>query len=211
MNRYAIYYLPPPGPLARFGAEWLGWDPVEGKRVSHPLSVDALVTEPRRYGLHGTLKAPFRLIGPQADLEVAVEDLSRRLSPVWAGPLRISRIGRFLALVPQGDQTALNNLAARIVTFLDPFRAPLTEAEIARRKPESLTPRQRELLDQWGYPFVMEEFRFHITLTGPCDVAPEALEPRLAPLLPDDFGIHEICLMGEDDLGRFHLLRRFPI
>lgn len=211
MQRYAIYYMPPPGPLARFGAEWLGWDPEAGVRLSHPLSMDALVAEPRKYGLHGTLKAPFRLAGTQAELETAIADLANRLSPAWPGNLKVTRIGRFLALVPQGDMTALNDMAAQIVAFLDPFRAPLTEKEIARRKPESLSPRQRELLDRWGYPYVMEEFRFHITLTGPCDLAPEVMEPRVAPVLPAEFGIEEICLVGEDDDGYFHLLRRYPI
>ncbi|MDB6452953.1 DUF1045 domain-containing protein [Falsirhodobacter sp. 20TX0035] len=211
MTRYAIYYLPPPGPLARFGAEWLGWDPEAGVRLSHPLSVDALVAEPRKYGFHGTLKAPFRLLGPEADLEVAVADLAHRLRPVWPGPLKVERLGSFLALVPQGDQTELNETAALIVRFLEPFRQPLTEAEIARRKPERLTPKQRELLDAWGYPFVMEEFRFHMTLTGPCDMQPEALEPLIQPALPAEFGIDSICLMKEDREGRFHLLRRYPI
>lgn len=211
MKRYAIYYLPPPGPLSRFGAEWLGWDPEAGVRLSHPLSIDALVAEPRKYGLHATLKAPFRLIGTQEELETAVADLSHRLSPVWPGNLKVVKIGRFLALVPQGDQTALNDMAARIVDFLEPFRAPLNDKEIARRKPERLTERQRTLLDRFGYPYVMEEFRFHITLTGPCDLEPEALEPRVTPVLPAEFGIHEICLMGEDDDGYFHLIRRYPI
>ena len=35
-----------------------------------------------------------------------------------------------------------------------------------RRRPETLSPRQRELLHRRGYPFVMEEFRFHPRLTG---------------------------------------------
>lgn len=211
MKRYAIYYMPPPGPLARFGAEWLGWDPEAGMRLSHPISQAALVADPQKYGLHATLKAPFRLVGSQAGLEMAVADLANRLSPVWPGNLQVERIGQFLALVPQGDPTRLKDMVGRIVSFLDPFRAPLTEQEIARRNPARLTLRQRELLDRWGYPYVMEEFRFHITLTGPCDLAPEVLEPRLASVLPPEFRIEEICLMGEDDDGMFHLLRRYPI
>jgi hypothetical protein len=52
-----------------------------------------------------------------------------------------------------------------VVTGLDAFRAPLTGAEFARRRPDALTPRQRELLKAWGYPYVLAEFRFHLTLT----------------------------------------------
>ncbi|WP_045392459.1 DUF1045 domain-containing protein [Falsirhodobacter sp. alg1] len=211
MKRYAIYYLPPPGPLATFGAEWLGWDPVRGVRVAQPMSTDALVAQPRKYGLHATLKAPFRLDGTQQDLEAAVSELARSLSPVWPGELAVSQIGRFLALVPQGDQAGLNDLAAQVVETLDPFRAPLTDGEIARRHPERLSERQRALLDRWGYPFVMEEFRFHITLTGPTDMTADAMVPMVAPVLPAKFGIHEICLVGEGDDGMFRLIRRYPI
>ncbi|QUS37002.1 DUF1045 domain-containing protein [Falsirhodobacter algicola] len=211
MKRYAIYYLPPPGPLAEFGARWLGWDPQTGARHPLPPEQEALTAAPRRYGLHATLKAPFRLAGTKADLMAAVGDLAARLSPVAPGDLTVRRIGRFLALVPGGDTGPLNAMAARIVQDLDPFRAPLTEADRARRNPERLTPAQRTLLDRWGYPFVMEEFRFHITLTGPCDLEPDALAPRLAPVLPAPFTLSDICLMGEDAEGFFHLLRRYPI
>lgn len=211
MQRFAIYYLPPPGPLARFGAEWLGWDPVTGTRLAKPLAQDALVAKARKYGLHGTLKAPFHLLGTQQELETAVADLSNRLRPAWTGPLKLTRIGRFLALVPTGDMSALNDLAAHTVSFLEPFRAPLTEADVARRNPDALTPHQRDLLMKWGYPYVMDEFRFHITLTDACDLEPEALMPQIAPALPTEFGITEICLMGEDERGMFHLLRRYPL
>ncbi|MCJ8140778.1 DUF1045 domain-containing protein [Falsirhodobacter halotolerans] len=210
-TRYAIYYVPPPGPFARWGAEWLGWDAEAGCRLSHPLSTDALVAPARKYGFHATLKAPFRLVGPPEDLEAAVNDLAHRLSPVFPGALGLARLGTFLALVPQGDTRALNDLAGQVVAFLDPFRAPLTEAEIAHRKPERLTPKQRLLLDRWGYPKVMEEFRFHMTLTGPCDLAPEALAPHLEPVLPDPFTVDSLCLMGEGEDGMFRLIRRYPL
>jgi Protein of unknown function (DUF1045) len=90
----------------------------------------------------------------------------------------------------------------------------LTPAEIARRRPETLTPRQRALLDVWGYPYVMEEFQFHLTLTGPLSAADlattaEALAPHLLPILPRPFALQEFCLCGEDDGGMFHIIRRY--
>ena len=99
---------------------------------------------------------------------------------------------------------------------LDALRAPLTPAEIAKRRPERLNPRQRELLAAWGYPYVIEEFRFHLTLS---DDLPEAeaedlaavLGPWLAPDLPRPFGITDLCLFGEDQAGRFHLLERHAL
>lgn len=210
-RRYAIYYAPRQGAFADLTAAWLGWDPVRGATVAHPdlpLDVAAITQTPRKYGFHGTIKPPFVPVG--TGLQAAVADLAARLAPVDLGPLALHRIGGFLALVPEGDP---RDLAATVVKELDPFRAPLTEADRARRRPDRLTPRQRELLDQWGYPWVMEEFRFHLTLTGD-DAPPEVeavLEPLLAPVLPDPFVIEDLCLFGEAEDGRFHLVHRYAL
>ncbi|MBK4216901.1 DUF1045 domain-containing protein [Paracoccus caeni] len=224
MKRYAIYYAPEPGPFAAFGAAWLGWDAENGVLVPHPeidataigLSVAELTTAPRKYGLHGTLKAPFRVQGTQADLEDGITALCAGLSPVTLEGLELADLAGFLALRPLGDLTGLNDLAARIVTGLDPHRAPLTEAEIARRKPGSLTAHQRQMLEQWGYPHVLDGFRFHITLTDslPAETLAKTrqiLRPMLEPLLPRPFVIDQICLFGEQDDGWFRLLRRYPL
>jgi hypothetical protein len=47
----------------------------------------------------------------------------------------------------------------------DAHRAPPDEAELARRRRSRLTQRQEGTLARWGYPYVMEEWRFHVTLT----------------------------------------------
>jgi hypothetical protein len=103
-----------------------------------------------------------------------------------------------------------------VVERLDPLRAPLTDAEIARRRPERLTPRQRELLDQFGYPYVMEEFRFHLTLSGRLTDDQMAMLRPLAlahfdGLQPEPFVLEDLCLFGEAADGRFHLLNRYPL
>ena len=224
-RRYAIYYAPEPGPLADFGAAWLGWDPARGAPVAHP-AIDGLpapvaeLTEtPRKYGFHGTVKPPFRLAEgtDAAALHAAAQDLCAARAPVRLAGLRLSRLGRFLALTPEGDAGALAALAGTVVRDLDSFRAPLTEAEIARRRPDRLSPAQRDLLDTWGYPYVFEEFRFHLTLTGPLPddataaAVEAALAPVLAPILPRPFTIASLCLFGEDADGRFHLLHRYAL
>ena len=122
----------------------------------------------------------------------------------------------FLALVPAGDVLGLTDIAAQVVERLDPLRAPLTEAEIARRRPERLTPRQRELLDQFGYPYVMEEFRFHLTLSGRLtDDQMTMLRPlalaHFDGLQPEPFVLEDLCLFGEAADGRFHILNRYPL
>lgn len=223
-QRFALYYVPRPGELAEATAAWLGWDiararPVAQPRLSGlPLPLADLTAAPRKYGFHGTIKAPFRL-APDVTLRAlsaACATLAEELRPVVMRGLTLSSLGGFLALTPEGDDTDLMTLGAEVVSGLDHLRAPLTADEIARRQPDRLNPRQRDLLDHWGYPFVMEEFRFHLTLTG--DLAPEVreatalvLEDWLLPILPQPFVIDDICLVGEDAAGRFHLMSRHAL
>lgn len=223
-NRYAIYYAPEPGPLADFAADWLGWDPVTGtERVPPalpglPRRAADITETPRKYGFHGTIKPPFRLADGTTGEELHAEaaTLARRLQPVTLDGLRLSRIGQFLALTPVGRTTELASLASLAVMELDGFRAPLTEAEIARRNPKSLSETQRALLRRWGYPYVMEEFRFHMTLSGKLSdedagATIDALAPVVAPLLPAPFRVDSLCLFAEADDGRFRLLHRYTL
>lgn len=223
-RRYAIYYAPRDGAFAGAVASWLGWDPVAGAAVAHPsldglpAPVETLTAEPRKYGFHGTIKAPFRLAAGvgRGDLEREVARLAARLAPVVMPGLRVAALKGFVALLPEGDEADLLELGAEIVTRLDPLRAALTGAEVAKRRPERLSARQRALLEQWGYPYVMEEFRFHLTLTGNLEEAQTqavlaVLEHWLAPVLPRPFVIEDLCLFGEDAVGRFHLLSRHAL
>ncbi|MDR5654092.1 DUF1045 domain-containing protein [Ruixingdingia sedimenti] len=224
MKRYAVYYAPRPGAFADRAARWLGHDPATGRALPQPdlpglpRPAAGLTAAPRRYGFHGTLRAPFR---PAAGMDgaavaAAVAALAARLAPVRCEGLRLENLSGFLALTPTGDTAALMALAAAVVEGTDALRAPLTAAETARRRPERLSPRQRDLLDRWGYPFVMEEFRFHLTLTDalPADTAAAAapvLAAHFAPVLPAPFAVEDLCLFGEDDAGRFHLLHRYAL
>jgi hypothetical protein len=90
-------------------------------------------------------------------------------APVTIPSLEVRRLGGFIAVVPTEPSAALADLAAATVAALDPFRAPPSEAELARRRKARLSDRQEALLMKWGYPYVMEEFRFHLTLTGRLD------------------------------------------
>src|SRR5262249_27221085 len=131
----------------------------------------AATEAPRHYGFHGTLKAPFRLAdGCDAGM------LRRALATFAAGrtsfaidALQLQDIGNFLALTPRGPAPRLNDLAAACVVEFDSYRAPPEPAEIARRQAAGLTPRQQALLARWGYPYVLDEFRFHLSLTGPVE------------------------------------------
>ncbi|MEY8880698.1 DUF1045 domain-containing protein [Donghicola sp. XS_ASV15] len=219
-KRYAIYYAPEATRFAEFGKRWLGWDPVAGCDIPHPpygLPMDDITRTPRKYGFHGTIKPPFRLargvdIGA---LHAAATALMAGMSTVRVEGLKLTRIGGFLALVPEGDTAELRAMASKVVKALDAFRAPLTDADIARRNPARLSETQLDLLHRWGYPYVMEEFRFHLTLTS--RVSPElaeqtrlVLEDTLPEVLPRPLKIRSLCLFGEADDGRFHMLHRYP-
>lgn len=222
-TRFAIYYAPRPGAFADATARWLGWDAQAGHPVAQPdlalPDLAALTAAPRKYGFHGTLKAPFQLAPgttlPQ--LTRACDALAAGLAPVTLDGLHLGLVERFLALTPTGDTHALNTLAAEVVETLEPFRAPLTEIDIARRKPDQLTMRQRRNLMIFGYPFVLDDFQFHLTLTGPLaadDAAPvrHAAQRMLAPHIAGAFHVQDLCLFGEDAITtQFHLLHRAPL
>lgn len=179
-GRYAIYFAPARhSPWWAFGAHWLGRDEAGGQPLppSCPEGMDAaafqaLTAEPRRYGFHATLKAPFRLRDRDgAALLQQLTVMARQLRPVPIGILVPVYMDGFVALVPSARNPALDNLAALCVTELEALRAPLTPEELQRRRPETLDARGRELLERYGYPRVLERFRFHMTLTGPLDAA----------------------------------------
>jgi putative phosphonate metabolism protein len=213
MKRYAIYYAPHDGRWASAAAAWLGWDVARGVAVDQPDPALAEITaDPRKYGFHATIKAPFRLREGLSydDLKTAFCTRAAQLQPVTLTGLHMVHLDGFLALIPMEPSEPLQEMAAQIVRDLDRLRAPLNASELARRRPETLTLRQRELLDSYGYPYVLEQFQFHMTLTGRTDDPSirNAANAHFDGLIPAPLVINDLCLMGEDDLGRFHLLHR---
>ncbi len=178
--RYAIYYAPEPeSVLWKFGSQVIGYDAVDGQELAVPAFAGdlserwaELVSEPRKYGFHATLKAPFHLASgvDEVTLMVAIERFAATTHAASIEGLEVATIGPFIALKPKGDAGALNALASTIVRHFEPFRAPLTDEDRARRLKSPLTERQIDYLDRFGYPYVHEEFRFHMTLTGPLHV-----------------------------------------
>ncbi|MBT3141664.1 phosphonate metabolism protein [Phaeobacter gallaeciensis] len=222
-TRYALYFAPPTGAdWTKFGASWLGWDMETGTQVAHPLLDDLPVAEitdtPRKYGLHGTMKPPFRLAKGQTveDLKQGCSDLAASTAPVHLQGLELAQLGKFLALRPIGEIALLSDLAAECVRALDRFRAPAPQAELEKRRAKGLSPAQEANLVQWGYPYVMENFKFHITLTSRLEksLLPHVLttlDTYLTPVLPIPFEVNDLALMGEDAEGRFHLIQRYPL
>jgi hypothetical protein len=183
--RCAVYFVPEVhGDWWQAGSRWLSRCAASGATYPPPViaGVEASVfqactSDPRRYGWHATLKAPFRLAAGQSLLTVqsALRDLAHRLPAFDMPPLRVNRMGSFLALVPQGDLSQIQATAAACVTELHPLAQALSEADLARRRKAPLTLEQDRLLLAWGYPWVLDEFRFHMSLTGPLnDLSPQA-------------------------------------
>jgi hypothetical protein len=120
-------------------------------------------------------------------------------------------LGRFFALKAPDENAVIRPLAAKIVQDLDRFRAPLNEAEIARRRPDRLTPAQRHMLEKWGYPHVMDQFDFHLTLTGPTkdpSTVAAQLHAHFDDVLNTPLTLDSLSLMGEDAEGRFREIER---
>jgi putative phosphonate metabolism protein len=161
--RYAIYHAAARGgALDRFGAHLLGYDAWTAPDWRE------LTQDPRKYGFHATLKAPMALAPgtTEAELIAACASFAETARPVPVITPVVDSIGGFIAVVPAEPSIELERFAADCVNAFDSFRVPLAPEDRARRDPSKLTLRQREYLDRWGYPYVMEEFRFHMTLTG---------------------------------------------
>jgi putative phosphonate metabolism protein len=213
--RYAIYFAPRrESAWWAFGCAWLGRDPITDSEVARPAiaTLDAatiahITAAPRRYGFHATLKPPFRLArGYRArDVYLQAANLAASLKATALPPLRLTEIDGFVALALAGDDAGDESaggsaLAAQCVSCFDNLRATAEAAELARRHAAGLSARQMQLLAAWGYPYVFEEFRFHLTLTGRLPQAqrrrvidalhPVVAELQAAPLLLDALTVY---------------------
>jgi len=205
-HRCAIYFAPPV--LSEWwmaGSQWLGRCARTGMSQPQPRipgvepgRFHALTADPRRYGWHATLKAPFELAPGCGldDLRAALRALCADHSRFTLPPVVAQRMDRFIALRPAQPSAALDALAADCVRRLHLLAAPLTEAELARRRRVPLTPHQDALLLQWGYPWVLDHFRFHLSLTGDIDGEAAATQAALQEAAQAWFGALPPCEVG---------------
>ncbi|RWH59331.1 MAG: DUF1045 domain-containing protein [Mesorhizobium sp.] len=210
IGRYALYYTPvPEHPLNQAAAHWLGRD-VFGRDATVAdarLNGEALlIAEPRRYGFHATLKAPFHLAPgtSRQELESAIRSFAASQRPCPIGPMRIIRLGGFFALMPRETTPFLRSFASRVVTEFDRFRAQMTPEDLQRQLSAPLDEAEMTHLVQWGYPYVHDRFRFHMTLTGKVKAedhgsVAQQLERLFAPLLDEDFQIDAITLFEQEN------------
>ncbi len=187
--RYAIYFTPPQSSdLWRFGCAALGYDPHHGELSDAERGPfadflpRAFVAEPSRYGFHATLRAPFELAPSTSrdGLLAAAQAFAAQRRPIDVGHLKLTVMGTFVALVPVVQTVQLSTFAGDCVAFFEPHRRLLAAADRARRMKAALTQPQIALLDRWGYPYVFDQFKFHMSLTGRLD--PAHLQTALATL-----------------------------
>lgn len=206
MIRLAIYYSPQPeSPLATAANTWLGRN-IHGKAIARPTVVglsefrlNEILSAPFHYAFHGTIKPPFRLAPG-----VTIEDVARRLQSFAAGwkqfflpPLTLAYMHDFFCLRPAAPSPQLHTLAARATEDFNVFRHPPSKEELDKRRKVGLTPLQEKMLLTWGYPYVMDEFRFHLTLTGKVVESreKEAIHRELQQRFPES-RLHDIPFSG---------------
>lgn len=221
-QRAAVYYAPQPDdPLFAASSCWLGRDPVSDMTAPQPdlPGIEEVTAEPRLYGFHATLKPPFRLAEGRSwdELLQAARSLAERMPRFELPPLAVSDVHGFLALRETEPSAPLQALADACVAELDAFRAPPSEAELARRRRNGLTPQQDAMLVRWGYPYVFETWFFHMTLTRRLTAAEKLLfQPEAerwftrALLLPRT--VADICLFVQPSPGAsFVIQERLPL
>jgi hypothetical protein len=226
-SRYAICFAPEQGsPLEAVGCNWLGRDKNGGftdirTKVSGitPERLAALIKGPRSYGLHGTLKPAFELRAgaTEGGLIAVAETLARSFSPFKIPALELGEIGYIVSLVPESSSDALEDIATACVRAFDGFRRPLSDQEEQSYKRNRLTVHQRQMLEHWGYPYVMEEFDFHISLTEPVIDEDEraalmkAADRAAAQVLRKPLIMRELTLFSQKSAdSSMSIIARFP-
>lgn len=225
-ERFAIYYAPPTtSELWQRAARWLGRDAATGNVSNADIpgidggKLTALTPSATRYGFHATLKPPMALAEGHTgeELEEALQRFVLRNGQVAIGRLELKLLDGFLALTPVRQSGELTAFAGRIVAEFDHFRAPMSAEERERRLKSSLTPYQIGLLDHYGYPYVMDEFRFHMTLTDRLAVDEReeviaAAADWFAPVLDQSYAVDRLSLFAEPEAGAPFLRRTdFPL
>lgn len=215
-ERFAIYFAPSAtSNLWERAATWLGRDAADGDLFDGPVAgvernrLLNLTQSANRYGFHATIKAPMALVEDrsEAELREALTQFSTRHQPFSLGKLKLASLQGFLALMVDGEHEQLQDFASHVVEDFDPFRAPMSVKDRAARAGKGLSERQIELLDAYGYPYVFEEFRFHMTLTDRLaeedahEIA-QAATTWFGPVLEEDVVLDRLSLFHEPDAGK---------
>jgi hypothetical protein len=146
-----------------------------------------------------------------------VADLAAGLRAFALPPLAVENMDGFLALREQAPSPDLQALADSAVATLDGFREQPEAAELARRRRHGLTDAEDAMLERWGYPYVFQLWRFHITLSRRLD---EAEMRKARPLAEAYFAeplarsrrVSSLAVFTQRAAGQpFLIAQRFPL
>ena len=232
-SRYAIYYAPPKeSSLEEFGRYWFGWDPLNAKLINNKhrinylnrfgiknlINIDKNVLIPKKYGFHGTLIPPFKLNKNYSTntLFKKTEDIAKKFKKFKFYKFKLKKINNFYAFVQNKKNNNINKLSNRLVRELFKFRSPLTKKEIDRRNPSKLSKLQLNILYKWGYPYIMSEFNFHMTLASEVTgnklyFELKKIEKNKEIILNEINNFDKIYIFGENQKGMFENLENFSL
>lgn len=228
-ERFALYFTPASSSLLyQIASNWLQYDAYKGNSLESSISknkplndggYENYIQNASKYGFHATLKPPFRLKEnhTQEQLIQEVSNFCKNNQAIACGKLQLTTLGSFIALVLEKPCPQLNKLAQQYVETFEPFRAELNKQELKKRNPEELTKRQQVLFKQWGYPYVDDEYRFHLTLTDSMSteqlpVVKKHLQELLSPALDSGLRVDTVHLFyQENSKSRFKIIRSFPL
>ena len=225
-SRYAVYFSPPAdSELSKFASSWLGWDAQSAKKISHPIfkdltsDISELTKKQSCYGFHGTLKPPFSLANTknESELKAAILELSQSIKKFEISAVSLQLINGFAAVVAKYENNEIKNLAKRCVQELDSFRRPESLKVVQKRRSTGLSKNEEFNLQRWGYPYVMDNFQFHLTLTRKLNPEEsknvmEVLASELNEVLSIALPVRDICLFGESHTsGNFQIIESFPL
>lgn len=216
--RAAIYWAPElADPLHVAGSAWLGRDAETGAALPIPPERVELTQDARGYGLHATLKPPFRPQHGWDALMADARDWAARQAPFALPPLAVRDLKGFLALRETAHCPALHALADSAVVELDAHRAPAGEEELARRRRSGLSPQGEAHLVNWGYPHVLDQWRFHVTLTRRLraeerEAVLAAAEAAVGEAAARERVVREVCVFTQAAPGApFLIAERLPL
>ena len=232
-KRVAIYFLPKKNSsLENFGKNLLGRDINKKKKISLTRRQKYFINrgftffdelkdyceQPAKYGFHATLKAPFRLkrnVKTKNFYDV-ISHIAAQHSRFKIKGLKIVYSKKFTFITSRKPNKLLINLENDLVKHLDTFRAELNKTEIKKRIPDSLTFKQNKYLKEWGYPFVFDQFKFHMTLMNQnnnklSNKQKLELEKLIYKISNNVIEFNEISLLGENKNGHFEEIKRFKL
>jgi hypothetical protein len=217
--RAALFWTPPPhDPLTQAANIWLGRDPERNIACPQPAipGLAEATAAPCHYGFHATLRPPMRLATTWHAFQAAAAHLASTIDAFDLPPLEIAELDGFLALRETISCPALHHLADACIRATDPHRLPPSGAELARRRNAHLSPDQERMLDRWGYPYVMSEWRFHMTLTRRLDPSEMAIllpaaRAHFSEALAKTQRVEDIAIFTQVEQAPFLVAEKLPL